>query len=233
MALRDRIEFVREAADTLRDTGAILRLAVEAMSDACGRGVAVAFTREARDFTVMAEGELLPQESKASHPGWIVDIDCVPAWQQNRWIEPMQAGIHGPDYFSPSHPLARVFRSHIPDYGRTMICAEGRLVAWAGVFVDARRPFSDHERTRLGESCASLAEPLRVSALLSREEWTSTLSVRQNQILARVSRGWTNKQIAKDLDISAATVKTLLERLYRRSGCGNRIALAAWMRRLG
>ncbi|MER9343871.1 LuxR C-terminal-related transcriptional regulator [Mesorhizobium sp. M0601] len=30
-----------------------------------------------------------------------------------------------------------------------------------------------------------------------------------------VNKGMTNKQIAKDLDISPATVKTLLERLFR------------------
>ena len=84
-SLRDRIEAVREVADTLMDTGAILRLSVEAMSDACERGVAVAFTRDKGTFTIMAEGEFITSGGRAmSHPGWIVDIDHVPAWQRDR-----------------------------------------------------------------------------------------------------------------------------------------------------
>ncbi|MER8804136.1 helix-turn-helix transcriptional regulator [Mesorhizobium sp. M0998] len=43
-----------------------------------------------------------------------------------------------------------------------------------------------------------------------------------------VNKGMTNKQIAKDLDISPATVKTLLERLFRISKAKNRIALIHW-----
>jgi len=43
----------------------------------------------------------------------------------------------------------------------------------------------------------------------------------------------TNKQIARDLDISPATVKTFLERLLRLSKADNRTALAEWWRRGG
>jgi hypothetical protein len=46
--------------------------------------------------------------------------------------------------------------------------------------------------------------------------------------VSRVALGWTNKQIAKDLDISPATVKTLLERLFRVSGSSNRAGLVQW-----
>ena len=228
-SLRDRIEAVREVADTLMDTGAILRLSVQAMSDACERGVAVAFKRDKGTFTIMAEGEFITSGGRAmSHPGWIVDIDHVPAWQRDRWVEPMQAGIHGPSYFNRSHPVMQAFGGRAPEYGRAMICADGRLVAWAGVFVDSRRPLGDAERAQLAAIWARLAEPLRISALLARGELAQTLSSRQKEILSRVAMGWTNKRIAKDLDISAATVKTLLERMYRRSGCGNRAALVAW-----
>jgi FixJ family two-component response regulator len=48
--------------------------------------------------------------------------------------------------------------------------------------------------------------------------------------MVRVARGWTNKGIAKDLDISPATVKTFIERLLRLSGAENRTALAQWWR---
>jgi DNA-binding CsgD family transcriptional regulator len=41
----------------------------------------------------------------------------------------------------------------------------------------------------------------------------------------------TNKRIALDLGISPATVKTILERLFRISGAPNRTALVEWWRR--
>ena len=56
------------------------------------------------------------------------------------------------------------------------------------------------------------------------------LAPRQHDILSRVALGATNKQIARDLDISPATVKTMLERLFRASGASNRAALVDWWR---
>jgi len=57
------------------------------------------------------------------------------------------------------------------------------------------------------------------------------LAPRQHQIVSRVALGWSNKRIARDLEISPATVKTILERLFRASGADNRTALLEWWRR--
>jgi DNA-binding NarL/FixJ family response regulator len=59
------------------------------------------------------------------------------------------------------------------------------------------------------------------------------LAPRQRDIVWRVALGWSNKRIARDLEISPATVKTILERLFRTSGAGNRTALVEWWRRGG
>ncbi len=229
--LRDRIETVREAARALADTDTLLRLTVEALSAACSRGIALAFTRGAGTdvgrVAVMAEGQHLASgRNTIPHPGWIVDIDHVPEWQQDRWIEPMIQGIHGENYFANSR-LTLAFGGRAPEYGRAMICAHGRMLAWTGAFVDARWPFHGAERARLAAACAQMAEPLRVSTLLSQKSQGTVLTARQRTILSGVARGWTNKQIARELDISASTVKTILERLYRRSGRTNRAALIA------
>jgi DNA-binding CsgD family transcriptional regulator len=76
-----------------------------------------------------------------------------------------------------------------------------------------------------------LARPLQIASLVNDGSGRAALAPRQSAIVARVARGWSNKRIARDLDISPATVKTHLERLYRITGAANRAALAAWWRR--
>jgi two-component system nitrate/nitrite response regulator NarL len=72
---------------------------------------------------------------------------------------------------------------------------------------------------------------LRVAAALDCDTPRIALAPRQYDIVSRVALGWTNKRIARDLGISPATVKTILERLFRMSGAENRTALVEWWRR--
>ena len=234
--LRDRIEETRAAANLLCDTQTIVNLAVEAFAAACPHGFALAFTRRTNGSygcaTARFDGAAMRRDAlsdRTSSP-WIVDIDHVPAWQQNSWVEPIHAGIHGPDYFSPDHPSRRLFRRAAPDYGRMMVCHDGSLVAWIGVLVDGRRGFHGAEHAACVELSSRLALPLRVAAALDDDVRRIPLAPRQSEILGRVALGWTNKRIARDLEISPATVKTMLERLFRVSGASNRAALVAWWR---
>jgi DNA-binding CsgD family transcriptional regulator len=235
--IRERVEDALVAAQLLCDTRTVVQLAVEAVAAACPHGFALAFTRRTDGSYGHAnarfDGAAVPRESiggRASSP-WIVDIDRVPAWQQNCWVEPIHAGVHGPDYFSPSHPATRLFGGRTaPDYGRMMVCHDARLVAWIGVLVDGRRGFRSAEQAGFAELSARLALPLRVAAALDDDVRRIPLAPRQSEILARVALGWTNKRIARDLEISPATVKTLLERLFRVSGAQNRTALVEWWR---
>jgi DNA-binding CsgD family transcriptional regulator len=235
--IRERVEEARAAARLLCDTRSVVQLAVEAVAAACPQGFTLAFTRRTDGAygcaTARFDGAVVPRESiggRASSP-WIVDIDHVPAWQQNRWVEPIHAGVHGPDYFSPSHPATHLFGGRAaPDYGRMMVCHDARLVAWIGVLVDGRRGFRSAEQATLAELSARLALPLRAAAALDDDVRRIPLAPRQSEILARVALGWTNKRIARDLEISPATVKTLLERLFRVSGAQNRTALVEWWR---
>jgi DNA-binding CsgD family transcriptional regulator len=50
------------------------------------------------------------------------------------------------------------------------------------------------------------------------------------ELLALLDKGLTNAEIATALEIAAPTVKTMLERLYRRAGVSNRVELLAWSR---
>ena len=54
------------------------------------------------------------------------------------------------------------------------------------------------------------------------------LTPRQADLLDLLALGLTNAQIAARLGVAASTVKTMLERLYRRTGTNGRVALLGW-----
>jgi len=55
-------------------------------------------------------------------------------------------------------------------------------------------------------------------------------SPRQREVLSLLSHGHTDSQIAVELGISVATVRTYLARLYKDNGFGNRTEAAiAWL----
>ena len=56
-----------------------------------------------------------------------------------------------------------------------------------------------------------------------------TLTARQKVVALNVSRGLTNRQIARELSISEQTVKNHLREIYGKSGTGNRVELAVWI----
>lgn len=57
-----------------------------------------------------------------------------------------------------------------------------------------------------------------------------TLSTRERQVLALVGQGMANKQIARALGISEATVKAHLGRVFRQLGVTDRTSAALWAR---
>jgi DNA-binding NarL/FixJ family response regulator len=54
------------------------------------------------------------------------------------------------------------------------------------------------------------------------------LTDRQLELLEHLRRGLTNAEIAKAMGNAPSTVKTMLERLYERTGVTNRVELLAW-----
>jgi DNA-binding NarL/FixJ family response regulator len=62
------------------------------------------------------------------------------------------------------------------------------------------------------------------------EPGRARLTPRQAELLERLALGLTNAEIAASLGVAPATVKTMLERLYRRAGVTGRVALLRWAR---
>ncbi|WP_399889236.1 response regulator [Streptomyces sp. BBFR51] len=66
-----------------------------------------------------------------------------------------------------------------------------------------------------------------VSAVRGPKAGGEPLSAREREVLALVARGTSNKEIARELFISEATVKTHLTHLYAKLGVGDRAAAVA------
>ncbi len=72
-----------------------------------------------------------------------------------------------------------------------------------------------------------------MKTISGQEAGTSLLSPRETEILVLVSRGLENKQIATELGISEATVKTHLKGVFNRLDVSSRAEAAAVGLRLG
>ncbi|KAB8196707.1 response regulator [Nonomuraea phyllanthi] len=60
------------------------------------------------------------------------------------------------------------------------------------------------------------------------EQPVEALTVREEEILIAVARGWTNSEIADELNISLSTVKSHIARLMTKLGVRNRVEIAIW-----
>jgi DNA-binding NarL/FixJ family response regulator len=61
--------------------------------------------------------------------------------------------------------------------------------------------------------------------------WPNTLnwdrlSAREREVSGLAAKGWTNKEIARDLKVTEGTVKIHLHRVYQKLGLRSRFALA-------
>ncbi|WEV79400.1 response regulator transcription factor [Janibacter cremeus] len=86
-------------------------------------------------------------------------------------------------------------------------------------------------RAAAGETVLSAALAQRVVARISRPQ--AQLSAREVEILAAVARGLSNKQIARELVISEATVKTHLVHVFTKLDVDSRTAAVARAREDG
>ena len=57
------------------------------------------------------------------------------------------------------------------------------------------------------------------------QRWMLNLSAREAEIAVLIARGMANKQIAGELGISPATVRTHIYNLYQKVGAGSRVEL--------
>jgi DNA-binding CsgD family transcriptional regulator len=99
--------------------------------------------------------------------------------------------------------------------------ALGDLRIWRG---RQRREFSAHDQALL-----DLVEPAFIAALRRRRPRDAGLSLREREVAHAVARGLTDKQIAHELGLAVPSVRTYLQRLFQKTGCTRRSALAGWL----
>lgn len=72
------------------------------------------------------------------------------------------------------------------------------------------------------------AELMAPPAPPSVAEVCTTLTARETEVLALVARGWRNKSIANEINVSEHTVKLHIHNLIRKLGVANRTEAATW-----
>lgn len=160
-----------------------------------------------------------------------VDPGRVPVAQRDRWVEPVR------ERFVSSRAARRVPVAPlleglaVRDLCRQHVCIGPRLVGGLGHCASTRHPRSPQDRARLEERAAIWRPLLRAHVLLAETERprrgpvASALTRRQRQIVELVADGLTNEEIAARLRLSSHTVKTMLHRLYERTGSRGRMGL--------
>jgi DNA-binding CsgD family transcriptional regulator len=119
-------------------------------------------------------------------------------------------------------------------------CAAYRLLATAVAWVALRsaRPWrpahSESEAARLlkqdasrglfdGDICEAVIAAARGERRLPQPK-SALLTTRECSILLEISRGASNKEVARRLEISPSTVRTHMESIFRKLGCSTRAA---------
>jgi two-component system response regulator DesR len=120
--------------------------------------------------------------------------------------------------------LCERLAAEMPDLGVLLMSGSGRLSAAAGRAVGAHGFIS--KSWTAGELEAAVRMAARGVTLYESEPDASpaeaALSARERDVLAHISRGATNREIAKALHLSPHTVKDHTSSLYRKLGVRNR-----------
>jgi DNA-binding CsgD family transcriptional regulator len=88
-------------------------------------------------------------------------------------------------------------------------------------------------RHPVGRTARSIVAAATETPSISAANWVEPpvrLTSRQRELLALLDKRLVNSQIAAALELATPTVKTMLERLYRRANVSNRVELLAWSR---
>jgi len=85
------------------------------------------------------------------------------------------------------------------------------------------------EGLRRQESVQDMGRTLSASTAPADEHWHAALTERERETLVWISRGLSNKLIAREMGISDSTVKVYVKSLLRKLNLHSRLELAAWV----
>lgn len=101
-----------------------------------------------------------------------------------------------------------------------------QVAALLGVSRHTAREYKRRALRKLGvRTPAAAAARIAVRQAVQRHP---DISAREAAVALLVSEGLTNAEIARALRLSVFTVRDVVSRLLHKTGCSNRVALAAW-----
>jgi DNA-binding CsgD family transcriptional regulator len=173
-----------------------------------------------------------------SRKGYAFDPARVPADQRRRWVDPIAEGLVTPARWRRTPVGAMLASFGVTAFVRYVACDGPRMMGMLGIGWGAAEPsLSAAERRALERIARATELPLRAAVRAGdgvaegpEDARLARLSPRQRELCLLLGQGMTNAQIGRRMKISPATVKTMLERLFREVGAGGRVALLRWLR---
>jgi two-component system response regulator DevR len=147
---------------------------------------------------------------------------------------PDGSGVDACRTIRSEHPECRVVM--LTSYADEEAIVSSIMAGASGYLLKDATPDTLVSAIRTVHRGGSLLDPQVATAVLSRmrqgsaatDPW-STLTGQEREVLERVAKGETNRQIAIDLHLSEKTVKHYVSNILDKIGADNRAAAAAWL----
>jgi two-component system response regulator DevR len=147
---------------------------------------------------------------------------------------PDGSGVDACRTIRAEHPECRVVM--LTSYADEEAIVSSIMAGASGYLLKDTSPDTLVSAIRTVHQGGSLLDPQVATAVLSRmrqggqanDPW-GTLTGQEREVLERVAKGETNRQIAVDLHLSEKTVKHYVSNILDKIGADNRAAAAAWL----
>jgi DNA-binding CsgD family transcriptional regulator len=183
-------------------------------------------------FATLSSDPRIPEARRADMPGWFECILEHPIVEYRHRTNDLQSALKFSDFVDlRSLDRTRMYQEFWrPADVRYKLSVALPLSADRIVdvgFTRSSRDFDERDRTVLQLLAPRLRGVLRRAVGMPDEPDGRALTPREREILAMVVAGGSNKEIAKDLFVSAATVRKHLENIYAKLGVHSRTEAAA------
>jgi two-component system response regulator NreC len=190
-------------------------------------GIRMVLEREAGEFRVVAEAADVPSTIRAvrDHKPDLLTLDLTMPGGSSLAALPSCFMAH------PELAVAILTMREDPEYARQALRAGARSYV-----LKEAEPAELLQAFRLAVAGGNYLHP-RLGALLSTGEDNASdgvaLSDREREVVRLIANGYTNPQIAEQLNVAERTVKTYRARAIEKLGFSSRAEITAYVRRIG
>src|SRR5271165_727498 len=190
-------------------------------------GIRTVLEREAGEFHVVAEAADVPTTIREvrEHKPDLLTLDLTMPGGSSLAALPSCFMAH------PTLAVAILTMREDPEYARQALRAEARSYV-----LKEAEPAELLQAFRLAVAGGNYLHPRLGALMATGEEGTSdsvVLSEREREVVRLIANGYTNPEIAEQMDVAERTVKTYRARAIEKLGFSSRAEITAYVRRIG